>query len=204
MARQHRDAGAQEQIVEAARRCIAASGLRGATVRAIARDARVTTGSVMHYFDSKQALAMAALDRNNTLAGTRALRHSRAARGMAAVEAMLEALLPLDEQRRLEWAVWIGFWTASGSDAEAARGLQTAREALATMLARPFAEAVEDGELAPGLDFAYEAERLLVVASGLGLLVNGRNRAETRRLARRMLADHLSQLRRGASVAKTQ
>ena len=194
MARTHRNLAARDLIVEAARRTIAAVGLRGATIRAIAAEAGVSAGRVTHYFESKQQLAAAALDRNNLAAGERVWARSRAARGAEAIAAAVEALLPLDEQRRLEWAVWVAFWTESATDADAAAALQRSRQALVTILARPFADAVDDGELAPGLDFEYEAERLVVLASGVGLLVHGRDHDEVRDLGRRMLADHLAQL----------
>ena len=195
MARTHRNPEARSHVVEAARRAIAAHGLRGATVRAIAHEAGVLTGYVTHYFETKQQLALAALDHNNLLAGQRALQASRSARGLAAIAATIEALLPVDDGRRLEWSVWIGFWTAPATDPGAATGLQVARDALATILAGPFADAVDDGELPAGLDFAYEAERLMVLASGIGLLVNGPSRDDAWRLGRRMLEDHLAQLR---------
>lgn len=196
MTRTHRNLEAQQHVVEAARRAIATLGLRGATVRAIAHEAGLSTGSVTHYFETKQQLAMAALELNNTRAGARVARRSRSARGVAAIAATVEALLPIDDERRLEWAVWISFWTASATDPDAARGLRVARQALATMLAGPFADAVDDGELPRGLDFEYEAERLMVLASGLGLLVNGRDNDATPRLARQMLDDHIAALAR--------
>ena len=194
MARTHRNPEAPDQVVEAARRVIAVWGLRGATVRAIASEVGASTGTVTHYFESKQHLAMAALDRNNALAGGRVLRRSGSKRGVAAIAAAVEALLPIDDERRLEWAVWIAFWTASATDEDAASAIGGARQALAAMLARPFAEAIADGELPEALDVAYETERLLVLASGIGLLVNGRGQSEMRRLARRMVDDHLAEL----------
>lgn len=198
MSRAHRDPAAREHVVEAARRRIAAAGLQGATIRAIASEASVSTGYVTHYFESKQQLALAALERNNQLAQERVLRACRPARGMEAIAATVDALLPVDEERRQEWAVWVAFWTASATDADAAGGLQSAREGLATILAEPFAEAIDDGDLPGDLDFEYESERLMVLASGIGLLVNGSAGDHARRLARRMLADHLAQLRADA------
>src|SRR4051812_46612808 len=105
-----------ERIVEAARRCIAELGLRGATVRAIAAQAEVSTGYVMHYFPDKQQLEAAVLLANNAIAGTRVAQASRKGRGLAALTAAIEALLPLDADRRLEWQGGGGVLTASSGD----------------------------------------------------------------------------------------
>ena len=52
-----------------------------------------------------------------------------------------------------------------------------------------------DGELPEGLDLEYEAERLTTLAAGLGLLAGVESATRVRRLASRMLHDHLNALR---------
>lgn len=193
MARKVRDPLARERIVEAARRSIAELGLRGATVRVIAAEAGVSTGYVMHYFGDKDELAAAVLAANNARAGARVQRASRNGRGLAALAAAVEALLPLDAERRLEWQVWVAFWSGSNGDASGA-GLPQARGALATILAVPFTEAIDDGELPADLDVAYECDRLTTLAAGLGLVAGSDRSPAVRRFARRMLDDHLTAL----------
>jgi AcrR family transcriptional regulator len=180
--------------VEAARRCIAELGLRGATVRAIAAEAEVSTGYVMHYFPDKQQLEVAVLLANNTAAGTRVARASRKGRGVAALTAAIEAVLPLDADRRLEWQVWVAFWTASSADDQRGDGLVGARRALKRILCVPFSEAIADGELPEALDVDYECERLMTLAAGIGLTAGASSAAGLRRLARRMLDDHIASL----------
>jgi AcrR family transcriptional regulator len=172
-----------------ARRTIAERGLRGATVRAIASAAGVSTGYVMHYFPDKAQLAAAVLAANNAGAAARLQAAIGRRRGLAAVTAAVEALLPLDVERRLEWHVWAAFW--ADPEGEAGRGLTGARHGLGAMLAAPLAEAVEDGELPAGLDLRYEAERLMTLAAGLGLTAGA---GSVGRLPRRMLRDHLTSL----------
>jgi len=189
-----RDPASKERIVETARRCIAVSGLGGATVRAIAAEAGVSTGYVMHYFPDKRQLEAAVLVANNAIAGARVARASRRGRGLAALTTAVEAVLPLDADRRLEWQVWIAFWTAADADEQRGDGLVGARRALKRILAVPFAEAIADGELPEALDVDYECERLMTLAAGLGLTAGASSAAELRRLARRMLDDHLASL----------
>ncbi|WP_433786579.1 TetR family transcriptional regulator [Actinomycetospora sp. CA-101289] len=56
------DSGTREAILDAARIRFSGEGFRGATVRAIAGDAGVDPALVMHYFGTKQALFVAAME----------------------------------------------------------------------------------------------------------------------------------------------
>ena len=191
MAGKVRDPKARDALVESARRTIAERGVRGATVRAIASAAGVSTGYVMHYFPDKAQLAAAVLAANNLRAGARVQAARQRGRGLAALTAVVEALLPLDADRRLEWQVWVAFW----NDPDAAqRGLVGARRSLGAILAGPLAEAVEDGDLPDGLDLSYEAERLMTLAAGLGITAGAGPPKAVARSARRMLTDHLRSL----------
>jgi AcrR family transcriptional regulator len=56
------DSGTREAILDAARARFSTEGFRGATVRAIAGDAGVDPSLVMHFFGTKQALFVAAME----------------------------------------------------------------------------------------------------------------------------------------------
>jgi len=195
MVRKIRDPQSRTRIIDAAQRTIADLGVKGATVRAIAAEAGVSTGYVMHYFEDKDVLARAVLEHTNAQAAKRVLAAGRAKRGLEALTAAIEALLPLTTERRTVWQVWVAFWNQARSEDGPAAALTLARGGLAAILAQSFEEAVEDGELPEGLDLQYEAERLTTLAAGLGLLAGVESPARVRRLASRMLADHLAGLR---------
>lgn len=197
MARTIRDPAARQRIVDAATRAIAEVGLQGATIRAIAEEAGVSTGFVMHYFADKQALADAVLDGTNQSAGNRVLAAAQRGRGIDALHAAVEAMLPIDAERRREWQVWGAFWSGSQPGSVDLAGLGGARAALNLLLQQPLVQATDDGDLPPGLDLPYEAERLLVLAAGLGLSAGLGSPTRTRRLALRMLDDHVNALRGG-------
>jgi AcrR family transcriptional regulator len=55
----------REQIIEAATRVFAEKGFRRATTREVARAAGVSEGTIYNYFEDKDALLMAILDRVN-------------------------------------------------------------------------------------------------------------------------------------------
>ncbi|HVX17880.1 MAG TPA: TetR/AcrR family transcriptional regulator [Acidimicrobiales bacterium] len=194
MPKQVRDPHARVRVIEAARRTIAARGFKGATVRAIADEAGVSTGFVMHYFADKQQVADEVLRYNNRLAAARVVAARKRQRGTSAVLAMAEALLPYDEERRLTWQVWAAAWSVAQPDEPSASELETARAGLAAMLADALGEAVIDGDLPSGLDLTYEADRLEVLLAGLGLRARVVAAGRRRRVASRMLADHLAAL----------
>ena len=168
-------------------------------MRVIAAEAGVSTGFVMHYFPEKQHLLDAVLEHNNAMAAGRALRTRRRRRGVDGAAALIESILPLDAERRLEWQVWSAYWTHARPGDGTAATLGVARDLATDLLVTCLREAVEDGEVRADIDLRYEAERLLVLAGGLGLFSGAPSTpSSVRKLANRMVADHMAAL--GAPV----
>jgi AcrR family transcriptional regulator len=105
------------ELVAAAWTVIADEGIEAATIRRIAEVAGCTTGRVTHYFDAKDEILVAALRRVHYAAGARMLDHLRTKQGTDALRAVLLDALPLDNQRSLEWRVWLAFWGRASTDA---------------------------------------------------------------------------------------
>ncbi len=153
-------------IAEAAIRVIGDAGLDGTRLRDVARAAQVTTGAVTHYFDSKDAVLLAALEE--------IVRRILDDKGIEAlpltarpVEAMFElacSILPLDADSRREWRVWLAFW-----------GRAIADERLRTIHRDYYARIV--GQLAEGLSGAPDlspedanrlADAIVAAVDGVG------------------------------------
>jgi AcrR family transcriptional regulator len=196
MARKIRDPGAPARIVEAAWRVVAGHGIRAATMRAIAVEAGVTTGFITHYFADKQELIAEVLRYNNARALRRISRAIGTRRGLAAVEAAVEAVLPVDGERRREWQVWVASWAQTSVGGDLAAGLSGGWRGLRLLLAELLGQALGAGELRDDVSVDYEAQRLLTMVAGAGLLAGVEAPTRVRREARRMLADHLALLRR--------
>src|SRR3954452_20294269 len=111
--RQIRNPEARTRVVEAAWRVVAAEGVQGATMRGIAAEAGVTTGFVTHYFEDKQELLAAVLRFNNLRAGERVVGAIGERRGLVALEGAVDALLPIDADRRCVWQVWVASWRST-------------------------------------------------------------------------------------------
>lgn len=97
-------------IAAAAAMVIADDGEEGATMKAIASRAGVTTGAVTHYFADKDQIILAAL-----LHADEALRarfDASSTRGRSVADALLDTL-PNDEASRRDWLVWRAFERAA-------------------------------------------------------------------------------------------
>lgn len=100
----------RQQIAEATWTAVAELGVDGTSMRAIAERAGCTTGRLSHYFDSREDVLLGALRRAHLQASQRMLDVMHGHSGREALRAVLHEALPLDEQRRTEWKVWITFW----------------------------------------------------------------------------------------------
>jgi TetR/AcrR family transcriptional regulator, transcriptional repressor of bet genes len=113
----------RQMIAEAAIRVIATRGIEGAKLRDIARAANITTGTIMHYFESKQQVLEAALE--SIVAGTiNRMQSCNFPAGKLSIATFInEAIyqLPINDENRAEWKVWLAFCGAALADAELLR-----------------------------------------------------------------------------------
>ncbi|MEP3245231.1 MAG: TetR/AcrR family transcriptional regulator [Sneathiella sp.] len=102
----------QETIADAAISVIEEMGLEGARLRDVAKAANVTTGAVTHYFDGKEAVLEAALQQivRRTLARMTRSEHRKGTTDLHRFIEQACRYLPLDEEGRREWRVWMAFW----------------------------------------------------------------------------------------------
>ena len=196
MARKTRNPEARTRVVEAAWRVLSAEGVSGATMRRIAAEAGVTTGFVTHYFEDKQALLAEVVRHNNRRATERLVAAIGEHRGLVALEGAIEAMLPLDADRRREWQVGVACWGPTAPGEQAAEELRNGWRGLQQLLGGLLQQAVDDGELPATVDVGYEAGRLVALLAGVGMLAGIESPERIRRDAKRMLADQLASLER--------
>ena len=99
----------RHDLAEAVWRVVRREGLDGASVRAVAREAGLSMGSLRHYFGTQSELLVFAMrmviDRiERRVAGLQTPGDPRRAAEMVLLE-----LLPLDDERRAENEVWLAF-----------------------------------------------------------------------------------------------
>lgn len=182
------------EIAEAVWRVVVREGLEGASVRGVALEVGLSMGSLRHYFASQSQLHSFAmrLVMDRISARIEALPPTPDARLWA--EQVLEQLLPLDADRRVESEVWLAF-TARALVAPALgalrdEGFDQLRQVCLLLLTRLFG--ADEGPF--DIDLELEAVRLHALVDGL--LVHGvlRGKVMGPVAIRRVLDRHLDSL----------
>ncbi|GAA3012695.1 TetR/AcrR family transcriptional regulator [Streptosporangium longisporum] len=166
----------REELVRVVWRVISREGIEGATVRRVAEAAGVSPGGLRHYFDNQPALLAFAARAIGRSFASRIAGHLRAdLPGARRARLMLEELLPLDENRRVEVDVWLACLVRSRVDESLAELRATAwagerhvcRLAVASCRGVPFPE--EIGRELGDAGLERHAARLHVFVDGLTL-----------------------------------
>lgn len=159
----------REQVLEATIRVVARSGLDGATMRSIAEEAGCSTGLVTHHFANRDDVIVGVLRHVHRRSAQRMDRHAHRRPAFDALAAVVAEALPLDDERRMEWTVWLAFWGAAVGDA-ALEAEHRQRYAEWRALVRQLLQrGVDDGSVRPDLDVRLEADRLVALVDGLGI-----------------------------------
>lgn len=143
---------------------VADQGRSALTVRNVAHAAGCSTTIVSHYFDDMADL----LGQTNALAAERARARIDAvlAADPADIVGLIETVLPLDEERRADWRVWLAFW----SEALAVESFADEQRLRARTMVRRIEVCLD--ERARRLGLGGEVDRSLA-AHRLGALIQG-------------------------------
>ncbi|MCA5895190.1 TetR family transcriptional regulator C-terminal domain-containing protein [Isoptericola sp. NEAU-Y5] len=193
----------REHIVRAVLRLVAREGFAGASLRNVAAESGLNIGSVRHYFTSHTELVLFAMTSMVERVSARLLGHVEAAahwerRPLAArratVQAALEELLPLDEDRHAEVAVFVEFAAAARTDPALAAAARKAAAGTRGFVARLTERYVTTDGMRPGLDPAVEAARLWALLDGVATQAVLQPQLVTAETCRQVLDTHLRSL----------
>ena len=155
----------RREVALAAARIIIDSGRSALTVRNVAQATGWSTTVVSHYFDDMAELFY----ETYSIATQRSRsRIDKALRNDAGnVEGLIEAVLPLDQERRDDWRIWLSFWSEALSTpqyaAEQRERARTTRERIRNcLLIRQ-----KRGEVAKTLDVDQASARLSALIPGI-------------------------------------
>ncbi|CAK9888849.1 MULTISPECIES: TetR/AcrR family transcriptional regulator [Pseudomonas] len=159
----------RQEVLEATWRAILRVGVENVTIREIAAELQATTGAVVHYFRTKDEVLLYALDHLISGMVEEVTQRLEGVEGIARLECILHASLPLDEEGETAWRIWLAFLrTSVGNDKlgmEHQRRYSFMRNALVDELTRLQAQkAIRDG-----LDLSLEADAMIALADGLGV-----------------------------------
>jgi AcrR family transcriptional regulator len=159
----------RRQLTDATAREIERVGLASVRLRDVARAAGWTTGAVTHYFADKRELLLATFRSRTELAHARF--EAAVSAGEAALDAKLEAVLPLDDERLLNWKVWLAFWGAAVGDAELAAEQRYRYEVFRTGLEDAVRHDQRAGRIPPGVSAEDVARHLASLLDGIAVQV---------------------------------
>ena len=161
-------------IVDAYLTVLARDGVSRTNGRTVAAELAVVPGTLWHYFDSVEQIAEAAALRGVERTVQRIAGRTAGLRGLNAVLAIAEEVLPLGEVTRAEAQVVVAFW--GSAEPLASPRLRLGRvpeyEQLTTSALQ---EAIDEGDLSPAtpvpqlvrlLDSVYAGEQVIAVADG--------------------------------------
>ena len=159
----------RRELVAATWAVVAAEGIEAATVRRIAEEAGCTTGRITHYFADKEEVLVAALRRVHRAAGERMLAAIGRRSGLAALRAVLAEALPLDQERVLEWRVWLAFWGSAATSTRLQAEQHERYREWRALLRRVLATAQRNGELPADVDLDRLVDQIVALVDGFGL-----------------------------------
>ena len=156
----------QRELAEPVWRVIQREGVENASVRSVASEAGLSTGSLRHYFASQSELLQFAMQLVIDRLEARVAGIVVPADPLAAARTVLAELLPLDAAREAENQVWMAF-TARAMVDEDLRGVRDDAYDRLRHASRRWV-----GRLLPGATAerqALEAERLFALIDGLAV-----------------------------------
>jgi AcrR family transcriptional regulator len=157
----------RDEILSATWRVIAREGLAGATVRAIAREARCSPGILVHYFDDKADILGSALVLAHRRVEARMDAKAAGRRGLDRIRLVMLEALPLDAERDLEAQIEISFWGRALGSPELREKQHAEIERFAGKLHSYLADAQKLGEISDRVDLDLATQQLLVLIDGI-------------------------------------
>ena len=153
----------RDELTAAAARLIARAGIGAATMRDVAAEAGLSTGSLTHYFSDKRELLLCTFQAS--LSGRRSLRTARDPDPAVQLRSTLEGALPVDDDRRRHWMVTVAFCAQAAGDDELATAQRDAYREFRDHVTR----LVQRCGIADGDEAVPVAERLITQVDGVAI-----------------------------------
>ena len=161
--------GRRNEIVEATWHLIGTIGLEKTTMRRIADHVDCTTGLVTHYFASKDDILLAAIQQMMDKSRARMQDATKDVEGLVRLRGLVLAALPLDDERLLEWRVWLAFWGRAFPAPRLRQEQQLRFSHWRNAIRRAIDDAVTLGDISPTLSAEIETNSLVATIVGLSV-----------------------------------
>ena len=158
----------RREIAQAVLRLVAREGVRGASLRSVADEAGCSTGTINHYCGDKQALLLVALREATRVVAERMASIQRLKSGDDRIQALLEAGMPLDDERAATCRIFYHLSAEGITDAEL-RAELAGYYAEWRRAVRTAVEDVQRNGRFTSFDAVTLADSLVGLAEGLGI-----------------------------------
>jgi AcrR family transcriptional regulator len=182
------------ELAQALWRLVRRDGVAAASVRSVAAEAGWSPSALRYYFSTQSELLAFAMQHVVGQARERAMSADLAGPVRVVAQHLLEQILPLDDDRKLEAQVWLALAGHRSLDSAAQQSLEEADDAVEQVTALVLTAAARQGRLPADRDAGVEAAKLHALVDGLTLHALTRPRTATPARIRAILADHLDQL----------
>jgi AcrR family transcriptional regulator len=160
-------ASRRNEFAAAAARTLGHYGLARMTLREVAREAGYSPGLIRHYFDNQNDLLVEACRWVHRRQAGRFIVAVGTGGGLSALERALTALLPLDEERTLDWRIRLAL-PRSADSSDSLRAIEeSSQAALIAQIGKLLARARELGELRSDIVTEDQAIVLAGLVTGL-------------------------------------
>jgi AcrR family transcriptional regulator len=161
---------ARERILDAAVTLIAREGIDDVRIARIAMAAGVSASLLHYHFDSREALLAEALEHSYEIAGNARISvpEDEPAPATRRLAAMIDQCLPLNDELRDDWVLWVELWLRAVRHPELRPTAARLYERMRVWFAEAIAEGVAAGEFAAD-DPERTADRLLALIDGYGI-----------------------------------
>jgi AcrR family transcriptional regulator len=184
----------RSDIAAAARRVLRRDGIERITVRHVADEANISPGALRHYFPRQDDLVRFALRQFADDLRARIAALDFPPDHLEAAVLLVEQVLPLDEQRREDMEVWLGYTERARFDPVLHDMSLESQDALALLARSALAHLDQGGVLVAGLDLELETHRLHALIDGLALHAYVHPERLSTDELRRIVRHHLSDL----------
>ncbi|XID93147.1 TetR/AcrR family transcriptional regulator [Paenibacillaceae bacterium WGS1546] len=155
------------RIAEAALRVIKKMGMKGATVRNIARESGLSLGALRHYFSTQDELLNFSMELVKERAAARIYELNRLELPIfQKVLRILLELLPTDNDKLAEMEIWFAY-NAHYRSSDPSYDVQS--DGILTLIANLLRRMKDSGAMRPDLDCELEIERLYAFIDGIAL-----------------------------------
>lgn len=185
----------QEDLAEATWRVILREGISGVSIRTVAAEAGVSTGSLRHVFPSRIDLLVHAMRLVDQRASERIQAHFVEPNPRTLVLAVISELLPLDAQRRAEMEVNIALIAEAPANDRIRQVRDDAYEVLRNACRRMATHLAINGSADSSLNIEEETTTLHALIDGLAVHMLINDNRDFDRQAQQIIGTHVDSLR---------